>query len=358
MRVLQLIDSLHAGGAERVAVNLANGLSNKIDKSFLCTTRQEGILKESIVSKVGYLFLNKTKTIDIRAIYKLRNFIVEKKIEILHAHSSSFFLAIIIKIVLPKLVVIWHDHYGESEFLDKRPKFVLKCCSKLFSHIFVVNSKLERWSKEMLYCKSVNYLSNFPVNNNKGVLTNLNGEKSKRIICLANLRPQKDHINLLKAFKVVWNTNKNWTLHIVGHDFKDEYSLNIKNFIKDNSLENNVYVYGSCSDISNILNQSDIGVLASKSEGLPLSLLEYGLAGLATIATNVGDCNKVISNDVEGILIPSNNTDALVNALFKYINNTDLRLESGQCLQAKVNASFSQLTILNSMIEIYKKHQL
>ncbi len=38
MKVLQLIDSLHAGGAERVAVNYANALASRVEKSFLCAT--------------------------------------------------------------------------------------------------------------------------------------------------------------------------------------------------------------------------------------------------------------------------------------------------------------------------------
>ena len=52
MRVLQLIDSLHPGGAERVSVNIANALVENIDKSFLCVTREEGILKESLTPSV------------------------------------------------------------------------------------------------------------------------------------------------------------------------------------------------------------------------------------------------------------------------------------------------------------------
>jgi len=358
MRVLQLIDSLDAGGAERVAVNLANGLSQKIDKSFLCVTRQEGVLKKNLLDTVGYFFLNKTKTIDIRAIKRLRIFIRKEKIEIVHAHSTSFFLATIIKLLNPKLILVWHDHYGKSEFLHKRPKFVLKWCSKLFNHIFVVNTKLENWSKDKLYVKSVSYLPNFAVASKIKPLTKLKGLEGKRIICLANLRAQKDHINLLKAFKVVLETNKSWTLHLVGHDFKDYYSLSIKNFIRENDLGKHVFIYGSCIDVSHILNQSDIGVLSSKSEGLPLSLLEYGITGLAAIVTNVGDCYKVVSNDSEGLLIPPNNTDALVKALFKYINDNDLRLESGRCLKEKVDALFSESSIINSIIDIYKKRQV
>ena len=43
MRVLQLIDSLNAGGAEKLAVVLTNQLSKKGYQSYICTTRQEGL---------------------------------------------------------------------------------------------------------------------------------------------------------------------------------------------------------------------------------------------------------------------------------------------------------------------------
>ena len=62
MKVLQLIDSLQAGGAEHVAVNYANALAPRIEASFLCSTREEGMLKTSLSKDVQYLFLNKKTT--------------------------------------------------------------------------------------------------------------------------------------------------------------------------------------------------------------------------------------------------------------------------------------------------------
>ena len=59
MRVLQLIDSLDAGGAERMSVTIANALSTRIDRSYLCTSRKEGVLKSDLKKDVGYLFLRK-----------------------------------------------------------------------------------------------------------------------------------------------------------------------------------------------------------------------------------------------------------------------------------------------------------
>ena len=62
LRVLQIIDTLNAGGAERMAVQIANGLVDKTGFSGLCCTREEGVLKDSLSHKVNYLFAKKNKT--------------------------------------------------------------------------------------------------------------------------------------------------------------------------------------------------------------------------------------------------------------------------------------------------------
>ncbi|WP_260850296.1 hypothetical protein [Flavobacterium anhuiense] len=61
MRVLQLIDSLEAGGAERIAINYANALTDKIEFSGLIATRKEGQLLAQLDKDVVYHFLNKKK---------------------------------------------------------------------------------------------------------------------------------------------------------------------------------------------------------------------------------------------------------------------------------------------------------
>ena len=64
MRIVQIIDSLEAGGAERMAINYANSLSKNISFSGLVVSRKEGLLVNQIDQKVSYLFLKKRKTID------------------------------------------------------------------------------------------------------------------------------------------------------------------------------------------------------------------------------------------------------------------------------------------------------
>lgn len=355
MRVLQIIDSLNPGGAERVAVNIANALAKNIDGSFLCATREEGILKSSIDSSVIYYFLKKKSIVDIREIVNLNKFLRNNKIDLIHAHSTSFFIAVILKLLNSNVKLVWHDHYGNSEFLTKRKSWILKYCSKYFDFVFCVNKNLEDWAKNYLKIKKLIYLPNFVVQNKIEPQTTLVGEDGKRIICLANLRPQKDHITLIRAFKNVVKENSGWTLHLVGKDFNDEYSLKVKNEITNNNLAAQIFLYNSKPDISNILSQCEIGLLSSKSEGLPLALLEYGLAKLAVIATKVGECEAVIENSKNGILINPNDEKALEDAIIFLIKNLKYREKSAICFNEKIKNEYSEKVVIKSIIDIYKR---
>ena len=162
IKVLQLIDSLDAGGGERMAVQLANALSEEIECSTLVCTRRSGILEKDISSKVKLLCLKKTHSLDIVALKKLRRFVKKHNIKIIHAHGTSFFMATLLKLSRPQLKLIWHDHYGFSDMIIKniRP-VILKICSFFFSQILSVNHKLKNWSKQHLKCKQVDFIQNF-----------------------------------------------------------------------------------------------------------------------------------------------------------------------------------------------------
>jgi len=62
MRVLQIIDTLDAGGAERMAVHYANLLSERIPFSGIVVTRRNGVLSNQLVAKVPSFILNKNQT--------------------------------------------------------------------------------------------------------------------------------------------------------------------------------------------------------------------------------------------------------------------------------------------------------
>jgi glycosyltransferase involved in cell wall biosynthesis len=351
MVVLQIIDSLNVGGAEVLAVNIANSLVKRDIESHLCVTRKEGSLKNSINSNVNYFFLKRKRTLDFTSFFKLKSYIKKHKITIIHAHSSSSFIAFCIKILCPKVKIIWHDHYGDSEFLKERKVYPLKIFSYFFDTIIIVNNQLKKWCEDNLLAKKVFFIQNFPVFNDLSKVTNLKGVKGKRIVNLAGFREQKDHINLLEAFKIIVKKYPEWTLHLIGKNYNNEYSNSILQFINEEKLTKNVFLYGVCSDIKYILNQSEIGVLSSKSEGLPISLLEYGLAKICILVTDVGECKSVVKNEIS--IVSPQRSDKLAHSLLYLIDNSQVREEISRDFNLDILKKYSEEVVIKKMIKIY-----
>ncbi|SEG51723.1 glycosyltransferase family 4 protein [Flavobacterium urumqiense] len=347
IRIIQIIDSLEAGGAERMAVNYANALAEQIEFSGLVVSRKEGSLINQIDEGVSYLFLNRKSVLDFKALYMLRNYVLLNRVTVVHAHSTSFFLAFLLKLVYPSIKIIWHDHYGDSEFLNKRPVSALKIILPFFNGIISVNQKLKIWAEQKMNFKNTIYLPNFPAEEmNVTEYTVLEGVTGKRIVSLANLRIQKDHFLLLKVAKKLKVSHPDWTFHLVGKDFQDDYSKQIKSLIIEHHLEKNVFLYGTQQDIKNILYQSTIAILTSQSEGLPIALLEYGWYKKAVVVTKVGEILSLIQNGKNGFVVPAQEEQLFYQAIVQLIENDRLRTEFGIALHKTVIDSNSQEVVL------------
>ena len=347
MRIVQIIDSLEIGGAEKMAINYANALSKSIDFSGLVATRAEGNLKHQLNNSVSYLFLNKKAILDFGAVFRLKKYCKENKVEYLQPHSSSYFTALLVKFFYPKVKILWHDHNGLSEFISSEKTFALKIASFFFKGIIVVNYKLKDWAEKELNCKKVIYLPNFTtIDNSESAETILKGESGKRILCLANLRDQKNHFFLLEVAEKLKKSNPDWTFHLVGKDFEDEYSKQIKTLILNKSLENNVFIYGSKNDVKNIVDQSDIAILTSKSEGLPLALIEYGLFKKPVVSTKVGEIPLIVKDNVNGFIVNVADVDLFYQKLLKYISEEDLRVKMGNSFYQTIIENHSEKGIV------------
>lgn len=356
MKVLQLIDTLNAGGAERVALNYANELSQHLVGSYLCATRQEGPLKSQLKPEVGYLFLQKKSALDLFAIFRLARYVKKNDITIIHAHGTSFLTAVLCKLLVRNLKIVWHDHLGKRHQMKFLPKFTLILSSYLFDLILTVNPVLKIWCEKNLKTKRVIYLPNFSVCDVaiEGK-TKLNGIAGKRIVCLANLRPVKGHLFLLNVFKKLIEKYPRWTLHLVGKNFQDNYFNQLQQFIEANQLQKSVFIYDSRDDIHHILSQSNIGVLPSKSEGFPLALLEYGLAGLPVITTNVGECAGILGNPPQGLLIEFGNSEQLKASLSLLMADEQTAIRLGKGLKNRVQTHFSAQKAIAKLLVCYSE---
>lgn len=351
MRILQLIDSLEAGGAERMAVNYANALVDTLGFSALVATRKEGPLLELIDSKVTYLFLNKKSKLDFGALWRLRSFVLKHAITHIHAHSTSFFIAFLLKLYCPSLKLIWHYHYGNDKGISKKRIFIFKVIIPFFGGVISVNQNLKSWIENQLKSKNVIYFPNFAVTNKEDNKTNLLGYEGKRIVSLANLRADKNHFLLLEVASMLKTSHPNWTFHLVGKDFDDEYSQRLKNKIKELQLENQVFLYGSRTDVSFILNQSAIAILTSISEGLPVALLEYGMHQKAVVVTNVGELPMIIQDSVNGFIVNANNATVFYQRMVELIENEKEREAFGKALFNTIQANYTADSVISNYLK-------
>lgn len=355
MRIVQIIDSLEVGGAEKMAINYANALSKRVGFSGLVATRAEGHLKSQLDDSVDYLFLKKTKTLDIAAAFRLKKYCKTHKVVFLQPHSSSYFIALLVKIIYPKIQIIWHDHNGLSEFISAQKSLVLKIASYFFKGIIVVNFKLKNWAEKELNCKKVVYFPNFT--NELSTIkaeTVLKGVNGKRILCLANLRDQKNHFLLLYIAEKLKETQPDWSFHLVGKDFEDDYSQRISQLITSKGLEKTVFIYGSKNDVVSIINQCDIAILTSKSEGLPVALIEYGLYKKPVVSTNVGEIPLIIKNGLNGFIVVVNEADAFYESLLKLITDEGLRVQLGNALYQTIVENHSEEGVMTKYLNWIK----
>lgn len=334
VNVLHLVDTLEPGGTERVAVNLVNHLSRERFRPFLGTTRREGALASEVLPDVGRLSLNRSRTLDLGALRRLVAFVRENEIAIVHAHSSSLFLAAL----LPGVPVVWHDHFGREE---DRPTWLWGPPARRAAAVVAVSEALARWSRERLGVEAV-YLPNFVPDVLAGPVPDLPGSPGRRVVCVANLRAQKDHLTLLRAIDRVPEAH----LLLVGADVEPAYAARVREEAGDR-----VTFLGSRMDVPDLLRGCDVGVLSSMSEGFPLSLLEYGRAGLAAVATRVGQCPEVL--DGAGILVPPGDPGALADALAALLRDPARRKEMGERLCRRVRERYSASAVMERLEAVY-----
>jgi glycosyltransferase involved in cell wall biosynthesis len=94
-------------------------------------------------------------------------------------------------------------------------------------------------------------------------------------------------------------------------------------------------------------------LLASLSEGLSNALLEYAIAGLPVIATDVGGNPEVLDSGNCGILVPSNDPTALSRAMNELISDPELRKELGLKICNYANTNFIDSSIIEGFRGIY-----
>jgi glycosyltransferase involved in cell wall biosynthesis len=110
--------------------------------------------------------------------------------------------------------------------------------------------------------------------------------------------------------------------------------------------ESPVEFLGFRTDTHNVIADSDIAVLPSYHEGLPLFLIEAMSCGLPVVATDVVGCRSVVKHEVNGLLVPVKNVSALADAIQRLVSDPELRAELGAAGRRMAIERFDQQLVL------------
>ncbi len=353
--IMQVVDSLHLGGMEAVAVNLANSLSRRGLNSYLCSTRGTGPLTSRLRDEVKAVHLERKGFVGLAGLRRMTRFIRKHRIGLLHAHGSALFFSVIAGFFCPGVKVIWHAHFGRFA-TEERASWLYRLATRHVAGVIAVNQPLADWAKFRLHVPPgrVWYLPNFVPEPCGGELSKgLPGVPGKRIVCVANLRPEKDHLNLIAAMEQLRMSEPAATLLLVGSEANQQHASRVRAAIQQRGLDSQVFLLGSRKDIPSILSACDIGVLSSASEGMPLAILEYAMAGLATVATRVGQIPEVLDEGRAGTLVPPGHPKELSQALLLMLRSVDLRARLGGELHRWVQKKYGETALINQLVRIY-----
>ncbi|MGE3854543.1 MAG: glycosyltransferase family 4 protein, partial [Planctomycetota bacterium] len=263
---------------------------------------------------------------------------------ILHAHSSSLLTAVLASALPPHPRVVWHNHFGKKPglrlatawwLLSRRAAAVVSASHELKAFARTVLRVPDPWSW---------YLPNFPApppSTSTSQEVALPGIAGRRVVCLANLRAEKNHRGLLAAFESVVATIPDAHLLMVGDDADAQLIGRLQSEAAIRGIEHRVHWLGLRTDVADLLRACDVGVLASDSEGLPLALLEYGQARLPVVATDVGQVRNVMHDGRAGRLVPPGDMDGLAREIVGLLKSAEQRESLGALLQQRVASNFS-----------------
>lgn len=358
MRVLSIVSTLLLGGAEVMAVMISNSLHRSGVYSCLCCTRESGPVAKKLLVDVPLIYLNKKSFFDIKAIRALRKLIVQNRVDIVHAHNDSVFTVIISKFFpypICNLKIVWHDHSGVHALYKNRPLISVALTSWLVDAIIVVDQDAENLFRYFSSNKKkIRHISNFSEFNITDNVPKLPGISSKRIVNVATIHPIKGQLVLVEAFKTVLDKFSDAHLIFVGKIRDEDYYKLLLDKIKKMDMANSVTFLGGREDVPDVLKQVDIGVLCSVAEGTPLALLEYGMAGLPVIATNVGQCSQIVEDQVSGQIISAQDVSSLANSILRYLESPSLSRKYGNALQMRVERKYSENNTMKKIKNIYE----
>ena len=181
-------------------------------------------------------------------------------------------------------------------------------------------------------------LAQFRTSTDRGVLAEFGFAENDPVVgIVAVLRPEKDHVNLLRAARTVVDELTNARFLIIGDG---PTRPQLEALCTELGITPNVRFAGSRDDVARLLPAIDVFVLTSTSECFPISVLEAMACARPAVCSAVGGIPEVIKDGETGYLVPPKDPPQLAARLVRLLQDPLTARRMGRAARARVEAEF------------------
>lgn len=151
-------------------------------------------------------------------------------------------------------------------------------------------------------------------------------KRTKTVVQSGRLVDFKNQPMLIRAFVKVHEEHPDYDLKIYGGDSFDGTREILENLIRENEAQDYVHLMGASDSLEKDLKDAALFAFTSDWEGLPNALMEAMALGLPIVATDCpcGGPRTIMTNEVDGLLIPIKDEQALINGINRLIEDPEL----------------------------------
>ena len=381
--IIYILTKLELGGAQKVCLTLLKNFKNcsliSGAEGILVSdvkTDQSVFLIDSFKREVRLLSIFSEIKTFLKMIFKMRSLKKKHPNIIVHTHSTKAGLmgrwSALFSGIKKRVHTVhgfgFHNHQNKIAWLIN---FTLEFATSLITTHYVCVSKEDRkiGIKLLLNFKKKSSVIRAAVDYEK-FYTPAKLDQSKKICqgsifqetkknfiigTVSCLKPQKNIIDLLKAFKLFIDKlstteSKNIKLQIIGDGIQRKI---VEEWISKNKLESKIDLLGWQNDIQKFMNSWDIFAMSSLWEGLPCAIVEARLSKLPVIAYKINGIPEIIQNGKNGFLVKPGNWKLLSQKMEILFKDFDL-LKTMKIHPDDLN-EFKNTTMIKQHSNLYQK---
>jgi len=347
MKILQVIDTLDVGGAERVLVDLSNILYENGVEVAVCTIVNRGKMADKLNNGIEHYNIGRDIKYSLLKMYQFYK--IAKEFQIVHVHMryNLKYVWLIKKLFLLKNKIVFHDHYGNIKN-DKKVTLLMKIII-LDTFYIGVSHELCTWAKK--FSKDIKHIYHLSNIIRKNITYNNFESKKERILIISNFKRQKNIEFAVELF-ATYRKNDEIYFDIYGQPVDQRYLEEIKSKIDSKSINDSINIIHNCSDTQAILKNYRFAIHTSKSESGPLVLLEYMSQGIPFLAYRTGEVAEKIADYFPDFIMDDLNIDKWVNQIKKLMNSDLKQIETKMISYFETN--YSEKKYYSKCISIYQ----